>query len=500
MRLNELNASTGTTYKTSIAAFVSELRTKHQVARMGGQQRFYQIGNTGKIGIIYLLEGDKLALGVAWVKGQKTLASLYLWTAFDPDRAPDLALDVPPDASAKNVLDQLEKFIKNPRVGMMEAEEPKDAAPTDAVPGSQRGTDKVNIVPAPDGDMNAITRKLARRGEVMLIGRKAEGEYFVIPNMEQRLRALEKQLTQQVAGEPDQKPMEEQYEELEEAVTDIVEDNTKFSKAMIVTGAGGLGKTHRIMQVVESSGLIAGEDFVVKKGRITDSALYRVFIEQLDGLIILDDCDSVWKSENGANMLKNALDTNPVRQINIDSSRIVNTAAMKAEDREAYLEAASRVLRGEPAIGDLERFLPKMAQATDHSSEAYANYLGEAQASIMRTPPNQVDFRGRMIFISNLDVSELDAAVLTRVTHIHLSFKDEEILDFIESVAMHIEGKDMGSGTPLSKEQVNEVFAYVRARYESNGFKTPLNFRFFQKCFDYRRSKSPNWQARINNL
>lgn len=905
MRLDEFETATAI-HKTNMASFVAGLRQRHKVFQMGGSKRFYSIGNTGKVGIIFLLAGSEKALGVAWEKGKKTVASLYIWDVFDPDELPDVAIDVPADAAMDNLLDQLDKFIKNPKIGVMEAtaptnpsrpnspfsrwhmpgdpkpdisepqaDEPLDSTePTDApepdgeanapTPEPTPSTSApMKVVPAPKGDIDDLTKRLIKRGEVVLMGRHAEGEYFVIPGVEAKLRQLDKMLNRKVAEETGGKTMEEQYEELEEEVRMVASGNAKFTKSLIITGMPSAGKalaldtplpspdgwttmgavkigdrlfdengsictvtgateiqydrecyavrfddgstivadrehrwltntdrsrrsarlatlrenkklsgwvpkpngsdqshkrefpsvkntgeianslvargkwnhhieisgsveysekelpidplvlgywlgdgiasgptltvgaqdieetlevlnarirvsstltkkgiflirfqpriegrtnefknalvslgllnnkhipreyleasvtqrldllrglmdtdgsvdksgrcefsssdiilannvlelvrslgikcqlrsskavlngvekkvrhrisfttklsvfgmrrkaerllasankssghftivgcdpvesvpvrcitvdspshlflasnsfipthnTFRVMKVIKDLGLEPGEDYIVKKGRVTESAMYRTFIEQIDGLIVMDDCDSMWESTNSANMLKNVLDTTAVRSVNNDSSRTVNTAAMRPEAREAWLYAASRVLRGEPIPGDLERFLPELHKTQDHSDGAYEGYLADAQLKIMNRPPNQIDFSGRMIFISNLDRSQLDSAVLTRSNHIDLNFSDEEMLDFIETIGEQIEQTDMNNGArELTSQEIQEVFAFVRERLATHGFRSPINFRFFQKAYDARRSGDATWRNRV---
>jgi hypothetical protein len=510
MRLNEFQFGKPA-HKTSMSAFIAGLRAQYQLAQMGGKQRFYTIGNTGKVGIIYLIEGSDAAIGVAWVKGEKTLSSLYIWKTFDPDNLADVAIDVPADAAVDKILDQLDKFIKNPKVGVMEATAPiapiqpgaQPVAPAPApvadAPVEAPEPAPMKVVPTPDGDIDELASRLVNRGEVVLMGRNAEGEYFIIPGVENRIRLLDKKLNAEVKAKTGT-TMEEQYDTLEEEVRAIASGNTKFGKSLIITGMPSAGKTYRVMKVIEDLGLVEGEDYVVKQGSMTDTAFFRVLLEQINGMIVMDDCDSLWKTPNGPNYLKNALDTKRERPVSKDSGRVTNTGGMKPEQRKTWLEAASRILRGEPKIGDLEIFVPELNNDdADHSDQAYENYLAKAQTMIMNRPPNQIDFNGRIIFVSNLDRSELDPAVLTRATHVDLKFTNQEMLDFIYKIRSSIENADMGdtSARSLSEEEVDEVFEFIRFREQTYGFHSPINFRFFQKAFDVKRSSSPSWKERI---
>jgi hypothetical protein len=52
--------------------------------------------------------------------------------------------------------------------------------------------------------------------------------------------------------------------------------------------------------------------------------------------------------------------------------------------------------------------------------------------------PNKIDFKGRIIFISNMREDEWDSAILTRCFHQNMEFSDAEMLDYIETIKQHI--------------------------------------------------------------
>jgi predicted AAA+ superfamily ATPase len=107
--------------------------------------------------------------------------------------------------------------------------------------------------------------------------------------------------------------------------------------SVIVTGPGGLGKTFNVIKALEKSGLkdISNlqefeidsrinlrKSFVVIKGYSTPKGLYRALYENRNGVIVFDDCDSVFSDELSLNILKAALDSGKRRKIcwNSDSS------------------------------------------------------------------------------------------------------------------------------------------------------------------------------------
>jgi len=83
----------------------------------------------------------------------------------------------------------------------------------------------------------------------------------------------------------------------------------------IVSGEGGLGKSHTVMDALAAKGLVEGDDYVVIKGFATPKALYGTLYDHNDKVIVFDDCDSVLKDPTSINILKGALDSYAKRTI-----------------------------------------------------------------------------------------------------------------------------------------------------------------------------------------
>jgi hypothetical protein len=122
---------------------------------------------------------------------------------------------------------------------------------------------------------------------------------------------------------------------------------TRVSPSAVITGPGGLGKTHTVFQTLAKHNLLPAPDFVslsisgmehmdpelltidqaieverfneaehlrkssfvMVKGYSTAKGLYRTLFENKKGLIVFDDCDAVIKDKTGADILKSALDS-----------------------------------------------------------------------------------------------------------------------------------------------------------------------------------------------
>lgn len=165
-------------------------------------------------------------------------------------------------------------------------------------------------------------------------------------------------------------------------VADMVTMLAKGNQAsVVVTGPGGLGKSHTVTAALNDCGMIdysLAEDFAVGalvksnkafrviKGYSTPKGLYRTLYENKDGIIVFDDCDSVLKDPVSLNLLKAALDS-------YDRRIISWRADIKDEDL-----------------------------------------------------PTTFEFKGRIVFISNLASSQLDQAIISRSMAVDLSMTTKQ--------------------------------------------------------------------------
>lgn len=159
-------------------------------------------------------------------------------------------------------------------------------------------------------------------------------------------------------------------------LVDMVARNRAVS--LIVTGPGGLGKTHTVRAALESAGLkdasgfdaeVAENSFKVIKGYSTAKGLYRELFWNKDSVIVFDDTDSILKDPVALNLLKGALDS-------YDRRIISWNADMKDDD------------------------LPRSFQ-----------------------------FNGRIVFISNLKRDQLDNALKTRAYVVDLAMNTQQKIE-----------------------------------------------------------------------
>jgi hypothetical protein len=144
-----------------------------------------------------------------------------------------------------------------------------------------------------------------------------------------------------VTAKPALKVVENRPQETDEQVMDrieqrfnILDDMTKAAiqgdiRAMIVVGPPGVGKSYGVEFQLEKAGLfdqISGKKikYEVIKGAMTPIGLYATLYRHSDpkNVLVFDDCDSILLDDLALNILKAALDSGKKRRIhwNADSS------------------------------------------------------------------------------------------------------------------------------------------------------------------------------------
>ena len=154
--------------------------------------------------------------------------------------------------------------------------------------------------------------------------------------------------------------------------------------SLVVTGGAGMGKTHLVKQTLADMGLDESTDFVHFKGRATPAGLFITLYENSDKIIVLDDCDSVFKDDDAVNILKGALDSYDSRKISYITS--------------------------------------KPLKDTD------GNEL-----------PRHFEFTGRIIFISNIAQSKLDEAIRSRSFVADIDMTQDQMFTRIEQLMPRME-------------------------------------------------------------
>lgn len=354
-------------------------------------------------------------------------------------------------------------------------------------------------------------RGLISSGKIYMFGRKPKGAFFRIQGADEMLATLERAFVRELEIQGDA-TMEQQYDDLKERIKLIASGRSSRIRSLLLTGAPRSGKTHTVIETLKAMGLKEDKDFVVKKGKSSAYDLYTSLIEQIHGLTVYDDCDDVIKEDSGINMLKNALDSNPIRDVGYNVKTALNVSVLPREERNLYVDIVAKLMKAQPISSEemdiIKEVLNKLRMLSvalkgvkknknvsdDEDADDFDEDTSEddaiAKFAISRLP-NKIDFDGRMIFISNLDVEDWPDAIVQRATTQNMNFRDDEMLDFIDRILPKID-------TNLSEEEKREVWDYVKDLWKTGKLKSRVSFGLAFEAFDLRLT--PNWKRMISQL
>ena len=109
---------------------------------------------------------------------------------------------------------------------------------------------------------------------------------------------------------------------------------TENIRALIVSGAPGIGKTETITQILEEHRRKNGTEFEIIRGNIVSSyQLYQLLYmnAESEAILILDDCDDILRDLNALNILKAALESGDRPRIISYKSQAVSNIGLPTE-------------------------------------------------------------------------------------------------------------------------------------------------------------------------
>lgn len=223
-------------------------------------------------------------------------------------------------------------------------------------------------------------------------------------------------------------------------IQDMVSMVCKGDQAsVIVSGPGGLGKSHTVTKALQANGLkdctlveepigarASKKAYRVVKGHATPLGLYRTLYENKDGVLVFDDCDSVLKDPLSLNLLKGALDSYSKRIISWKSDR-------------------------------MDEDLPQV-----------------------------FEFKGRVVFISNLPVNALDQAIVTRSMAVDVSMTAKQKVERMRTIVA--EPDFMPEYTMDQKSDALDLIDVLCDRVKE------LSLRTLIQVTKIRKSAGDNWK------
>lgn len=229
-------------------------------------------------------------------------------------------------------------------------------------------------------------------------------------------------------------PINQRFEFVDQLVNMVA---TKQTPSCIITGEGGLGKSYTVLESLKKAGLKDISEFEVGatvsnmkafrviKGFSTAKGLFRILFENQNNIVVFDDCDSILKDPDALNILKGALDSFDKRLITWNTS-------------------------------------------TDNDNL-----------------PRFFQFKGGVIFISNLTSDKINQALKSRSMNIDLSMTADQKLDRMEFIMKS------QSFLPLISMQYKEDAISVIRDFKND--TKELSLRTLITVTKIRNSGNSNW-------
>ena len=234
-------------------------------------------------------------------------------------------------------------------------------------------------------------------------------------------------------------------EHLEGLVTGIVKG---AFNALFVAGKGGTGKTQTVERVLGQHGLSDGQGYFKNTGSASAAGVYTLLYHNRDNIILFDDSDGALADQDARNLIKAATDTKKTRKM-------------------VWNKKSSFIF--------------------DPENEDPENYEDD-----MNMAPKYFDFKGRIIFISNLPLNKLDpdGALRTRAFVINIDPTDEEMFEYMEKILHDIRLEEGLSLSTTEREGVLEVVKRSKR-------KGDVSLRKLVRALNLAASGAPNWEKLV---
>ena len=254
-------------------------------------------------------------------------------------------------------------------------------------------------------------------------------------------------LEEPTAVKANEETLEDKVKFLDETLTDIYDIARKVAagafNSLMISGRAGTGKTFSVEKALKDEGLTADDDYIIVSGAVSTIMMFKKMFQYRNKVLVFDDCDAVFRDENGRNILKAALDTKKIRRI-------------------SYLKKSGLV------------FDPKDFEM---DPEGEFNMIENGMV------PAYFDFAGRVIFISNLakDKADPDGAIRSRSILIDVNPDDVTLMERIKTLLPDLEPKDM----PMKDKE--EIYEFMKKAND-------VSMRTFVKAAGFKVAGLPNWE------
>lgn len=257
------------------------------------------------------------------------------------------------------------------------------------------------------------------------------------------------------------------FEDVEDSIKMLCNGSGFYG--VVIAGPGGTGKSYHVEKALDESGMKPGMDWVKYKTHMTPAQIYLALLQNYNKIIVFDDCDDALLNKTSANIFKAALETNGKRVLGWNKADVINVP-------------------------------PNLPMSV---------VKGLVNNDAKHRLPSQFTFEGSIIFITNLPVKKIDAAVLTRCDTIDVTLRNVDMAKLIQKQLPNVKimgrnkatGEEINIGTNLELKQ--EVYDFLMSpEYQAHmqKYNIPLNMRLFQRAYAFAYANDKSWKRRMFNV
>lgn len=230
-------------------------------------------------------------------------------------------------------------------------------------------------------------------------------------------------------------------------------------KSLLIYGGPGIGKTFVVTKTLGEE----GAQYNTVKGKITTASLYQtLYLHREGGVLLFDDTDSVWGDQEAANILKAALDSYDKRMISWYSGRTVNISKMDADDKIKFYDALDTMIKDDPSNSKIKF-------------------------------PSEFEYKGQIIFISNLPREKFDEAVLNRSVKIDMTLTQDQLFARMENILQHLGSPDVDM---VAK---HDILNFIKGSVKKGEIKS-ASMRTYVAAESLFLSGVPNWKELLDYI
>jgi len=296
------------------------------------------------------------------------------------------------------------------------------------------GLSKYNT--APDSMRRSVAKKKPELSEELevFLGQKESNSF------NDGLKKADKMLDTTVYADPDTV-----FDELED-LTQMVAGG--FTKSLVVTGMGGIGKTYHVTEgnrsLLKTLGEAGGKWELITAPKASITSFYKDVYQMRDKIIVWDECDALFEDKDIMTALKGALDTSGQNYMSYGMNTISMAGYSDQQVDEFCNDLDMELASGEKIIGP-----------------------GKNDLKL----PSKYRFTGSMIFISNMKLEKFrkvdtGGALMSRSLFIDIYLEATDVVKRIKTI-----GYAMSESANYSRDDIDEI---VDALSEAEKDNKPL--------------------------